>query len=487
MDHAKNIRYPFIRAFLIVTAVLLALGSCAAFDANTEAQFEVPDQGPTDVGDIVYGGEDGNIYTVDSESGDITPITTQSERRGGRTYDFSQAIWSPDGSRISYAGSFHPEHTERQHFVYVNNVETGEIKVHESGLNQPPLYLQWSPDGSILSYVRTSQENRSIELVLWDTETDESTVVLMDRPIYYDWAPDASFLVAHGGGSSFQSTGGTVYIVRFDNEEQASEQAGDADSNMSFEVRQLSTRIGFFQTPVINPSGDVFAVSLEGNEITNRIAFYAPSGDKQEEVAAISWGSAFAWSPNGSRLAYLDGGPWQTGGILGTLRIVDRQGAPPAARRPSPQPVSTLVAQPQTGRSRQTGGDTSAALSGVNAFEWSPDGESIVYFQPNLMRGGDSERSQWETTVGVVDSVTGEAARLDPIIPTMSLQGTYIPHFDQYSRSGTLWSHDSETLLLNARTSEEDRPGIYLVDVSEMERRLIAHGHMPFWRPSQQD
>ncbi|MFW6387977.1 MAG: hypothetical protein ACOC0B_01755, partial [bacterium] len=250
--------------------------------------------------------------------------------------------------------------------------------------------------------------------------------------------------------------------------------------------------------------------------------FFTPSGNKQEEVAAVSLAGAFGWSPNGRRLAYLDGGSWQTGGVLGTLRIVDRHGTPPAARR-DPAPESTLVqttSRGTTGRQSRRGalatsvslpasgrrqadrtpgtgtperrehqytGGTSARLTGVNAFNWSPDGRHIAYFQPDLLNRDDPERERANLTLGIVNSSSGEARRLAPISGSTSLLGTYIPHFDQYNRSGTLWSPDSETLLLNAQTPEENRPGIYLVDVSEMERQRIAYGHMPFWRPSEPD
>lgn len=505
-----RLRVATLPGLIALGLIALATG-CALVDSAPPPSFETPDRGPTDVGNIVYTGEDGNIYTVDAASGESTAITSQSHRRGGRPYDFVQPMWSPDGTRISYTGTFFPEGERRRHFIYINNVETGEVRVHETGVDQPPAYVQWAPDGRRISYARTSATGATVELVIWNIETDESQVVLTGRPIFWDWAPDGSYLAANTGASAFTGAGGTLHVITARDDR--------------YEARELPASTAFFQTPVVSPAGDVFAASLQGSGVTNRVAFFARDGNEYEEIAAISLAGAFAWSPEGERLAYLDGTTRQTGGLIGTLRLIDRHGIPPTAgarpvpaggrgaggrvafdthmpgdrRRSASGAGSRMPDGPGPTRSsglavaattRQpplhTPSSSEPALSGVSSFVWSPDGELIAYFQPSV-RPADQEAGtaqRWQNVLGIIESDTGRARRLGPVVPGAEFYGTYIPYFDQYNRSGTIWSPDSRSLLLNAQTEDENRPGIYLVDVETMERELIAHGHMPFWRPA---
>ena len=455
---------------LSVFALSAFAAGCAVMDPAAPPSFEVPDRSPTDVGEIVYTGEDGNIYTVDAASGEPTAITIQSERRGGRPYDFVQPMWSPDGTRISYTGKFFPDGERRRHFIYVNNVETGDIRVHETGVNQPPVYVQWAPDGRRISYARTSATGATVELVIWDLETDESQVVLTGRPIFWDWAPDGSYLAANTGASAFTGSGGTLHVITHQNDR--------------YEARELPASTAFFQTPVVNPAGDVFAASLQGSGVTNRVVFFGRDGREYEEVAAISSAGAFAWSPDGERLAYLDGSSWQSGGLIGTLRIIDRHGLPPTAGGPRGGGITAAAISTGPSPASTTAG-SDPPLTGVNSFSWSPDGSLIAYFQPSILPADQEAgtRQRWQNVLGIIESDTGRVRRLGPVVPSVEFHATYVPYFDQYNRSGAIWSPDSRYVLLNSQTEDENRPGIYLVDAETMERELIAHGHMPFWRP----
>jgi hypothetical protein len=52
--------------------------------------------------------------------------------------------------------------------------------------------------------------------------------------------------------------------------------------------------------------------------------------------------------------------------------------------------------------------------------------------------------------------------------------------FDQYQRSDTIWSPDSNWLVLSGRPLL-DESGIWLIQTSTLETKLIGTGNLAFW------
>lgn len=59
------------------------------------------------------------------------------------------------------------------------------------------------------------EESGFLEIVVWDTDSDESWTVLSDRPMFWDWASSGEFLVAHGGTSPLRGRDGSLSVGTF--------------------------------------------------------------------------------------------------------------------------------------------------------------------------------------------------------------------------------------------------------------------------------
>ncbi len=444
-----------MRRFLFPTAVLtlVLIVSCASPDRF--GPFP-PDHTPEPLGDVLFIGDDGNVYTVDPESRETTALTDLSVRYGGTPHSYDQPHWSPDGMKISYVAMHRSERSGRSYYLYVHDLASGAVRTHEVTAAQPPAYTQWAPDSRRLSFLVQSEETGLLEIVVWDTETDHTVRVLNNRPLFWDWSPSGDFLVAHGGTSSLRGGSGTVSIVRFDTAAEPT-------------VNELDVQAGYFQVPAIAPSSDAFAMGVFSQETGTSLAVRSIETGETVIRGPLFSAGAFGWSPDGEWIAYITGLRRPTGEITGNLRIAQRE--------------SDVRLVSDRSRSLPVQEDSRApSLGGVNAFYWSPDGAHLAFYRTDR-RQNDAGQLVLEVRLGFIETATGRAFELPPERPTTSLSSVIIPYFDQYARSGSMFTTDGSGFLMNVQTPD-NRPGIYLVDVASRTAELIAYGHMPVFRPT---
>jgi Tol biopolymer transport system component len=207
------------------------------------------------------------------------------------------------------------------------------------------------------------------------------------------------------------------------------------------------------------------------------------------------------WAPDSERVSFLE----VAGGRL-TLKIAPWRGGPAVVAgtgqpcdwdwMPDGRSFAAAVVVPRGGNTLVRLGDPSmhlavvdlrgavlrslAAIQGIAAFSWSPDGKRLVAFVPRLL--GTAEPVV-VFGVFVVGAASGESTLAALIRPTEEFLTGVAPFYDQYLRSSTLWSPDGAHVVLNA-IGEDGKSGVYLLDVDKRgPLRLLAEGTLPFWSP----
>jgi hypothetical protein len=90
------------------------------------------------------------------------------------------------------------------------------------------------------------------------------------------------------------------------------------------------------------------------------------------------------------------------------------------------------------------------------------------------------QESQFSLELHVLDVQTGNSQRLIKFTPTEDFL-SILPFFDQYQRSATVWSPDSNNLVISA-LDQDGEHGIYAIEISEnSEARRLASGRLALW------
>jgi TolB protein len=125
------------------------------------------------------------------------------------------------------------------------------------------------------------------------------------------------------------------------------------------------------------------------------------------ELAPVAGVGMFAPNSSGDRVAYIDSQP---GTGLGELRVLDIAGGEPTVVDP-----------------RQ-----------VVGFAWDPAGLQLLYFTIDV-EAGELVPNVWDGS---------DVVRYPGFVPSSTFVSEYLPFWDQYSRSLSLWSPDSDAFVV---------------------------------------
>jgi hypothetical protein len=278
----------------------------------------------------------------------------------------------------------------------------------------------WSPGGQMAAWTEIETGGAVIAMGNADRQRRLETDT---APFYYYWSPDGSRLAylgnaADGSGISLgmvDVAGGTQRTVdsgapyffdwRIDSSALAIHVANRLLAILDLEGNRspIAVDTGPFQAPAFLPDGRIVVITAD-----HFLAAVSATGDVTR-LAPVAGLGLFAVGGGGELVAFSDN---STGPVLGELRTVPVTGGPVTVVDPGP----------------------------VAGFEWDPTGSKLLYFT------FDVEAAQLIPNV----AEGGEITRYPGFVPGTLFLSQYLPFWDQYSRSLTLWSAEGDAFLLPA-------------------------------------
>ena len=388
---------------------------------------------------IAYLGVDGNMYVSDQAGGNLKQLTEDAvipENQGGPVAYYQYPTWSRDGSQLAFMGiSSDGEQTESKLMIAdMDDDSVNEVYTSES---EHPIYLNWSPDNANVSFISTNVSGQNMILQSVPAEGGERTILDTGSPYYWSWAPDGKMMIVHAGGSAASSPQHLAFL-----------------SVESAEVTEhgLESTPASFQAPAWSPDGSRIALARTSEEQSELIVTDG-TGENPETIGTFTNKTAFAWSSDSTRLAYIDGVQALDAGTIGSLHVYDFE-------------TSEEIIQDDD----------------IVAFFWSPSGEQLAYFILRQAQAEGTEQSAQQVLLvelHVLDVTSGESRELFTYRPTQQFLGI-LPYFDQYHQSATIWSPDNNNLVLSFLG--ESGPGIAVVAASgNLEPRFLTQGYLAFW------
>ncbi len=428
-------------------ALLMAALTLSCTLATRLISREQPVQGSTaPLGLIAYAGTDGNIYTIDRDGKQQTAMTTDANLNPGSGevgHIYEYPTWAPNGRRLAFVGISGSTPADAQASLYTISSDGNERVEAFNSQDNFPFYLFWSPNSAYVTFLSNAGGGDGLALYLAAAAGGNSQIIGTGQPYYWDWSPDNQAIIVHTGGAASDNTEARMALFELDG---------------AVQKKDLDLKPGSFQAPAWSPGGDELVLASESSAGEGQLVLAGRDGSVKRVLALLSGPVSFAWSPDGSRLAYAIPVGDDPGSHLMSLSLLD-------------------PAQPENGQEVVQGT--------VVAFFWSPDNQKIAYFiigQDNPT-GVSFRNAQSNPPVNlevhVYDLGSGNNRRVTAFNPTDSFLQIF-PFYDQYQRSGTIWSPDSKNLVL-AGVDSSGEAGIFVVDADGGRSQKIADGDLAFW------
>ena len=304
-------------------------------------------------------------------------------------FEISQVTPS-SGGRIAWTALDAATSTYRTMLSSATGGQPDEIVVPTA-----PFFYAWSPTDARLAFLGNDPGGAGVLFGSLDPETGVSESHGIATPFFLDWAPDGSQVIANIGGATLGFVDvpeGTVT---------------DSGIRPGLSPAPIWTTDGVVVVARRSPSvgAGMMEVSLQAER--GRVQHVDPSTGEQTTLMDVDVPVRLFASADGSRLAAVTG----TDGDQ-RLSVHDRAGTILAERRgPS-----------------------------IELVQWSPDAGALLY----TIRS-DAGR---ERTPHVWLASGDEDLEFDPFVPSVELESTYLPFWDQYDRALTVWAPDSSMFAL---------------------------------------
>lgn len=396
---------------------------------------------------IAYVGTDGNVYVTDQTGGESRALTEDATLSGDDRMAYVLPTWSPDGQQVAvirYRDSVSADEHVMESSIWVIGRDQAQSVSAYSSTEVHPFYLYWSPDGQWISFLATLPQGDNLLLQMVPPGDGQAVILDAGQPVYWSWAPDARSMLVHVGGQRGSNSAARMAVLRVD---------PSADPPVVEEG--LDQRPSNFLAPQVSADGSRWLFAAELDDGSPALVVADASGQAQRVVTTYRGSIAFALSPDNRRVAYIVSEDAQSGGV-GPLSIVDLEG--------EQEPITINES--------------------VMAFFWAPDGRQLATFVPSAapVEGEASEGQDVELrlSLSVLDVASGDSRPVAIFTPTPEFLYV-LPYFDQYHRSTTLWSPDSNNLVLSGFRGD-GTPGIWVASASgNIEPRFLTEGILGFW------
>ena len=419
------------RVIAVLAAFLLAAAGCTSeperrdlpdvdIDAPTDAPFEAPSESPaatvpSDVaglgGRLAVLNGAGDLVTVNPDGSDEVVLA---EVEPGQS-QVRQPTWSPDGRRVAWVNI---EVTEAGGLSAAIASARGDgTEPSSARTSLVPFYLSWDPTSSRIAYLGSPAENE-IELSILEVAGRSSGTALdTGQPFYLSWSPAGDQLLVHVGEDRLERLG--------------------LDGSLTTVARP-----GTFRVPVWTDDGRTF-VYASGNADGDRLVAHDIDARTGRPLVSFDGLLTFVVSPDGRRIAF--------------------------------QVLEEERALPLTMLDLRTGETVEITDALMAAFFWSPDGERLLYLDPDPAEGQIWYR--WGVWDGTGSFTTPR------FVPSLLVVGEYLPFFEQYAQSMSLWSPDGRAFAYPG-TNESGEEGIWVQSASpDRAPVLVADGNFVAWSP----
>ena len=353
----------------------------------------------------------------------------------------SQPVFSPDGSTLAWtqAGA--------RSTVVLHDLPSGNQETMQTPFAS--FYTAWDPGSTSIAFLGNAPQG-GVGLAKADVRIDgrlisspEPTPVGIAVPFYFQWSQDSSQLLAHAGDG--------LSLVELDNQRST----------------QLEPVSRTFQTPAWTPDGAVaFAVvdALPGPGGSSELVRYTLDNGLVEPLLAFDGQLTMDLSPDGTTLA---AGIISSGGG-GPAPVAYRQTNIPT------ESVGVLTVDVASGEIQRLTDTLPLAL------EWSPDSERLLVLEHPAIQTGS--RAQGAVNWLVIDN-SGASHTTDAFELGATFASNYLPFYDQYAKSSTLWSSDSSRFVYPA-VDNSGQTGIWVHAPGQGHNPVrVTDGDIAFWAP----